>query len=181
MLKLIGGFIAGVVFVAILAMSMAGDLMMREVESPFGLEETAARIQANIQKLKHKGWALSGLRDPSKAVAAAGGNVLPVLLLEACSTNYSKPLLKEDDSRILSLMMPCTITVYKKENGKTYIGLMNAGLMGKMFGPKVAKIMAQVAEDQAEFLKFDASEPAPPLIRTTPGGGGGGGPDTGGC
>lgn len=181
MLKIIGGFVAGILVVALLAISMAGDLMMREVESPFGLEETAARIQANIKKLEHKGWQLSGLRDPSKAVAAAGGNVPPVLLVEACSTAYSRPLLKEDASRILSIMMPCTITVYKKENGKTYIGLMNAGLMGKMFGSKVGEIMAQVQEDQSTFIEFDASEPAPPLIRTRPGGGGGGGPDTGGC
>jgi uncharacterized protein (DUF302 family) len=181
MLKLIGGFIAGVAFVALLAISMAGDLMMREVESPFGLEETAARIQANIQKLEHKGWKLSGLRDPSKAVNAAGGNVLPVLLVEACSTAYSKPLLKEDASRILSLMMPCTITVYKKDDGKTYIGLMNAGLMGKMFGAKVGEIMSQVAEDQAKFVEFDPTKAAPPLIRIRPGGGGSGGPDTGGC
>lgn len=181
MIKLISGFIAGVIFVAIVAMSMAGDMMMREVESPFGLEETAARIQANIKKLEHKGWKLSGLRDPSKAINAAGGNVLPVLLVEACSTAYSKPLLKEDASRILSIMMPCTITVYKKEDGKVYIGLMNAGLMGRMFGPKVGEIMAQVQEDQNKFIDFDPTEPAPPLIRVRPGGGAGGGPDTGGC
>lgn len=104
-----------------------------------------------------------------------------MLLVEACSTAYSGPLLKEEASRILSIMMPCTITVYKKENGKTYIGLMNAGLMGKMFGPKVGEIMAQVQDDQDQFIQFDASKPAPPLIRTRPGGGGGGGPDTGGC
>lgn len=181
MLKLIGGFIAGILFVAVVAMSMAGSLMIREVPSPFGLEETAARIQANIQAMEHKGWKLSGLRDPSKAINAAGGNVLPVLLVEACSTTYSKPLLKEDASRMLSIMMPCTITVYKKDDGKVYIGLMNAGLMGKMFGSKVAEIMAQVAEDQAKFVDFDPSKPAPPLIRVRPGGGAGGGPDTGGC
>ncbi len=181
MLKLLGGFIAGVLFVAIIAMNMAGGMMIREVPSPFGLEETAARIQANIQKLKHKGWKLSGLREPSKAVAAAGSNVPPVLLVEACSTTYSKPLLKEDASRILSIMMPCTITVYKKQDGKVYIGLMNAGLMGKMFGPKVSEIMAKVQEDQNTFVDFDPSKPPPPLNRKRPGGGAGGGPDTGGC
>ena len=104
----------------------------------------------------------------------------PVLLVEACSTAYSKPLLADDATRILSILMPCTITVYKKDDGKVYVGLMNAGLMGQLFGSKVAEIMQQVAADQDRFLAFDPSQPAPELIKVTPGGGGSG-PDAGGC
>lgn len=154
--------------------------MFREVPSPFGVEETAARIQANI-KAVGKGWKLSGLRDPAGAVARAGGNVLPVLLVEACSTEYSKPLLKDDTTRILSILMPCSITVYKKQDGKVYIGLMNAGLMGKLFGSKVAAVMDQVAADQEKFIDFDPSKPAPPLIKIRPGGGSAEGGDIEGC
>ena len=180
MIKAIAGFIVGLVLVAIIAMNYAQGLMFNEVESPFGVEETAARIQANIQKLGDRGWKLSGLRSPSKAVQASGGNTLPVLLVEACSTKYSGPLLNEDTTRIFSILMPCTITIYKKDDGKVYIGTMNSGLMGKLFG--VSEVMDQVAADQAEFLAFDPKQPAPPLIKTRPGGGGGaGGTDTGGC
>ena len=50
---------------------------------------------------------------------------------------------------------------------------MNAGLMGKMFGPMVGEVMSHVAEDQAKFVIFDASKPAPALIRSTPGAAGG--------
>ena len=35
-------------------------------------------------------------------------------------------------------MMPCTISVYEKSDGKTYIGSMNAGLLGRVFGGTVA-------------------------------------------
>ena len=149
MLKFIGGFVIGIVLLGVVMFFKAGSFMFNEIESPFSVEETAARIQRNIQRLENRGWKLSGLRDPSKAVAAAGNNVLPVLLVEACSTTYSGPLLKEDETRALSILMPCTITVYKKDNGKTYITLMNSGLMGKMFGSKVAAIMGEVAKDQA--------------------------------
>ncbi len=180
MLKIISSFIAGVVVVGILAILFAGQFMFHEHESPFGVEETAARIQANIQALSDHGWKLSGIRNPAKAVAAAGGNVAPVLLVEACSTKYSGPMLKDDDTRILSILMPCTITVFKKDNGKTYVGMMNAGLMGQMFGSKVAEIMGHVAEDQMKFIDFDPSKPAPPLIKIRPGGGAGG-KDVGGC
>ena len=181
MLKFIGGLVVGIVFLGVVMFLNMGSLMFNEIESPFGVEETAARIQRNIQGLEDRGWKLSGLRDPSKAVAASGSNVLPVLLVEACSTKYSAPLLKEDETRALSILMPCTITVYKKDNGKTYITLMNSGLMGKMFGQKVGEIMGEVAKDQAEFVRFDPSKPAPPLIKIRPGGGGAGGKDIGGC
>lgn len=181
MLKTVVGFIAGVIFFGVLGWNMASDLMLREVQSPYGVEETAARIQRNIQGLSANGWSLSGLRNPAKAVANAGGNVPPVLLVEACSTLYSAPMLKDDDTRILSILMPCTITVYKKDDGKTYIGLMNAGLMGKMFG--VGEVMAKVQADQNIFVTFDDSKPAPPLIKKRPGGGGGkgGGASDDGC
>ena len=181
MIKIILSFISGIALVAVLALVFAGDLMLKEYESPFGVEETAARIQANIQALEERGWKLSALRDPARAVAVGGKNVLPVLLVEACSTKYSAPLLKDDNTRILSILMPCTITVYKKDDGKTYIGTMNSGLMGRMFGAKVAAVMNEVAKDQAKFVVMDPSKPAPPLIRKGPGGEGGkgGGPSSG--
>ena len=179
MIKTLVGVVLGIVLTGLIAMVSAKSLMFNITPSPFGVEETAARIQQNIQRLESKGWKLSGLRDPGKAVAATGGNVLPVLLVEACSTKYSGPLLKADTNRIFSILMPCTITVFKNDDGKTYIGTMNAGLMGKLFG--VADVMDQVAADQKEMLKFDPSEPAPPLIVVQPGGGGGGGKDAGGC
>ena len=180
MIKTLVGVVLGIVLTGLIAVVSAKNLMFNITPSPFGVEETAARIQANIQKMEHKGWKLSGLRDPGRAVAADGANVLPVLLVEACSTKYSGPLLKADTNRIFSILMPCTITIFKNEDGKTYIGTMNAGLMGKLFG--VSDVMDQVAADQAEFIKFDPNETAPPLIRVQPGGGGGAGGGAGsGC
>lgn len=185
MVKLIVGLIAGVALTLVLAWNMASSLMFREVSSPFGMEETIARIQHNIEdspELKAKGWALSGLRNPAKAVQTDGGNVLPVQMIEVCSTKYSGPILKDDTVRFLSILMPCKISVYKKQDGKTYIGTMNAGLMGKMFGPLVGEVMGKVAEDQKKFLIMDPSKPAPQIILPkAPAGGGAGAGGGGGC
>ncbi len=174
MIKIFSGFFAGIVLVIVIAFKFAGGFMFSEYASPFGVEETAARVQANIQALEKRGWKLSALRNPARAAQVSGINVLPVLLVEACSTDYSAPLLKEMETRILSILMPCTISVYKKDDGKTYIGTMNSGLMGKLFGSKVASIMTEVAKDQQQFIVMDPSKPAPPLIRKRPGGGSGG-------
>ncbi len=181
MLKFLGGVAVGIVVVAVLAWNMMSSLMFHEQPSPFGMEETVARIQHNIQDTG-KGWALSGLRNPAQAIKNDGGNVLPVMMIEACSTRYSGPILKEDSVRFLSILMPCKITVYKKNDGKVYIGNMNAGLMGKMFGPLVGDIMGQVAEDQKLFLHFDPNTPTPQIIMpAAPAAGGGAGGGGGGC
>ena len=178
MFKALIGFVFGVLVVAVSGYFMMPSLMFNEIPSPFGFEETIDRIQHNIAndpELKDKGWSISGLRNPAKAVQTDGGNVLPVMMIETCATKYSGPILKEDSRRFLSILMPCKISVYKKQDGKVYIGTMNAGLMGKFFGPPVGDIMGQVALDQKKFLLMDPSLPAPPMIMpsATPGGGGG--------
>jgi len=181
MLKIVGSFVAGIAFTGVLAWNMMGGLMFNERVSPFGVEETVARIQQNIQETG-KGWALAGLRNPAAAVKADGGNALPVLMVEACSTKYSGPILNEDSVKYLSILMPCKISVYKKNDGKVYIGTMNAGLMGKMFGPLVGDIMTQVAEDQQKFLVMDPSKPTPQIQYPKAASGGGGGSGGGsGC
>ena len=38
-------------------------------------------------------------------------------------------------------MMPCTIFVYQKSYGHAYVGIMNAGLLGTVFGGTVAEVM----------------------------------------
>jgi len=181
MWKILVGLVVGVAATVIGGWSYFPSLMFSERVSPFGVEETVARIQQNIQASK-TGWALSGLRNGAKPIEKDGGNVLPVLMIEACSTRYSGPVLKDDSVRFLSILMPCKISVYKKSDGKVYIGTMNASLIGALFGAKIGSIMKDVAEDQQSFLKFDASKPAPKMIEGMPGAGGGGtAGSAGGC
>lgn len=184
MLKLIAGIILGAALSLLAMWQTAGGLMFEERESPFTVEETVARIQQNVQAAGN-GWTLIGLRYPARPVEADGRKVLPVMLIEACSTKYSGPILKDDSVRFLSLLMPCKIGVYKKSDGKVYIGIMNAGLIGRLFGPLVGETMAGVVKDQESFLVMDPAKPAPPLIVPKAGGeggqGGGGGGAAGGC
>ena len=176
MLKIVGSFLAGIAVIAIVGWNSMASLMFSERVSPFGMDETVARIQHNIVANKN-GWALSGLRNPAAAVQSDGGNTLPVVMVEACSTAYSKPILNEDSVRYLSILMPCKISVYKKNDGKVYIGTMNAALMGKMFGPLVGEVMAKVAVDQQSFIVMDPSKPTPQIIlpKAATGGAAGGG------
>jgi hypothetical protein len=104
------------------------------------------------------------------------------MMIEACSNKYSGPILKDDNVRFLSILMPCKISIYKKSNGKVYIGTMNAGLIGSLFGTTVGDIMKNVVADQQKFLVMDPNKPAPAIILPKTGGeGGSGGGSAGGC
>ncbi len=153
------GAVAGIVVLGGILATQMNSLMFTERESPFGLMETVARIQRNIESVK--GWKLVGLRSPSNSIRAEGAWVPEVVLIETCNTDYSKPILKQEDKLTISILIPCKIAVYKKSDGKVYIGSMNAGLMGWFFGWRIGRVMSQVAADQKKFFVFDPSRPAP--------------------
>ncbi|MEW6165765.1 MAG: DUF302 domain-containing protein [Pseudomonadota bacterium] len=185
MARLIGGMFVGLALGIVIALAavwkLSGGWMFEERESPFTVEETVARIQHNVVAAGN-GWSLSGLRYPTRPLEAEGINALPAMLIEACSTKYSGPILQDDRLRFLSLLMPCKIGVYKKSDGKVYIGILNAGLIGGLFGSKVGDIMGHVVKDQENFLVMDPAKPAPPLILPKAGSeGGAGGGAAGGC
>jgi uncharacterized protein (DUF302 family) len=82
--------------------------------------------------------------------------VLPVASLKICQPDYAEKVLKDDAARFLAVMMPCSIAVYEKKDGKTYVSSMNAALMGHLFGGTVAEVMAgPVASETADFVKLN--------------------------
>lgn len=150
--SLITGFVAGIVIVAALAWFAMPGLMLQEHASPYGVDETVERIRRNAVD---QGWVVSGVRRLDESIRKHGGGDLPpVRLINVCQADHAHRILDEGDQRIVSVMMPCTISVYEK-GGETYIGTMNAGLMGRMFGGTVAEVMGrQVAAQQKRFIEF---------------------------
>ena len=49
--------------------------------------------------------------------------------------------------------MPCAISVWEGANGEVHVSKMNTGLMGKLFGGNIARIMGgRVAKDEKAIL-----------------------------
>lgn len=129
------------------------NMMILEKVSPFNHDETVKKIS---DATKAQGWVLSGIKQLDKSITKNGGpKVLPVTLVEICNAEHAGKILLDDSSRWSSVMMPCTISVYDKSDGKTYVGFMNAPLIGSMFGGLVGEVMGgPVAEGQAKILSF---------------------------
>jgi uncharacterized protein (DUF302 family) len=153
MKKAFFGVLIGFIITLTLIVLITPGQVVSEKRSPMGYEETIAFIQANVT---NSGWKVSALMELDKTLAKEGKVVLPVTSMKICQPDYAEQVLKDDDARFLSVMMPCSIAVYQKADGKTYVATMNSSLIGKLFGGTVSDVMAgPVSSEVSAFIKFD--------------------------
>jgi len=152
MKKIVPSVIAGAAVVTIAGWTIMPKQMVKERKSPLGYEETIAKIQKNVVD---SGWIVSSTSHLDKGLEKYGKEIPPVTLINVCQPDHAATILRDDASRYISIMMPCTISVYTKEDGSTYVATMGMKLMARMFGGLVAEVMGgAVAEDEETFTAF---------------------------
>lgn len=130
----------------------APDLMLHEQVSPYDFERT---LQTITDHAKTRGWKVPKVYDFQETIRKeGGGDIGKVRVIELCQPKYAGELLKSDEHKVMSVMMPCAIGIYEKSDGKTYVATLNMKLMSKVFGGPVGEMLAQVAEDDAAMLSF---------------------------
>jgi uncharacterized protein (DUF302 family) len=149
-LGVLAGFGAGALVCGIVMFTVMPSLMIVTEESSLGFDETVAAIEQGIEE---NGWVVSRVMDMNKSMAKHGVEFKPrVKLVKLCKADYAKSVLSTD--RHVSTMMPCTVSVWEGDDGKVYLSKMNMGLMAKMFGGNVAKVMGQdVVRDEHKILE----------------------------
>lgn len=127
-------------------------LLLPEALSAYGLEETVTRL---TEAAKAAGWVVQSLVELEKSIEKNGGGVVrPVRLVNLCQAKHAARIMHDDTARRVSVLMPCTISVYEKSDGSIWIGAMNPGLIAPFFGGVVAEIMGgPVAREQAAFIR----------------------------
>jgi|SaaInl4_200m_RNA_FD_contig_31_966888_length_415_multi_8_in_0_out_0_1 hypothetical protein len=50
--------------------------------------------------------------------------------------------------------MPCSVSVYEKSDGMTYVYSMNMKIMSTLFGSSIGDVLGQVADDDKIILNF---------------------------
>jgi len=118
--------------------------------SPTDFNSTIDRLSKEIE---NKSWKLSHIYDLQKTVSEHGKNILQLKVLSLCHPNHSSRILKKDDERIISSMMPCRVSVYEKHDGKTYISRMNSTAMATSFGGIIEQVMTDSANEVEEIIE----------------------------
>lgn len=126
-------------------------LMLPEQRSAYGLDETVTRL---TDAAKAAGWVVQSIVELEKSIEKnGGGQVRPVRLVNICQAKHAARIMNDDTARRVSVLMPCTISVYEKSDGSVWVGSMNPGLIAPLFGGVVAEVMGgPVAREQQSFL-----------------------------
>ena len=122
-----------------------------EHRSRFGFEKTVELLVADAEKRE---WKIPAVHDLQQSLAKSGKDVRPVKVIEICKPQYSGQMLELNDERIISVMMPCRISVYEKEDGLTYVSLINAGEMASGLPANIARVMKEASDETSQIAKI---------------------------
>jgi uncharacterized protein (DUF302 family) len=98
------------------------------------------------EQLSADGWNLVaeinlGERLAKKNVIIPGG----LVILEMTSGGNTIGLLKNEETRYVSALMPCSVSVYGTKDGRVVISRMNAKMMAGMLDPRLGDAMNKSA------------------------------------
>ncbi|GAA0679338.1 DUF302 domain-containing protein [Rheinheimera tangshanensis] len=135
------------------------SMVVDERLSPFDLTETISTIQKNAQD---SGWVTPKVINMNDNVVKNGGEPLvkQVRILELCNAKHAATILNDEESRYAAVFMPCSIAVYTKADGKTYVSNIHAAQMGNLMGGVVGDVMSAVDAEQQHILRFLNNSPA---------------------
>jgi uncharacterized protein (DUF302 family) len=91
----------------------------------------------------NSGWNIPVTIDLQASLYKSGIEVLPVKVIELCNPKLASQILQNSDTRIYSGMLPCKISVYEKDNGRTYLSVLNSGAFAPQIGGAVENVMIE--------------------------------------
>jgi uncharacterized protein (DUF302 family) len=130
---------------------MKENKIVVEHQSRFGFDKTVEMLITDAEKRE---WKVPAVHDLQQSLAKSGKEVRPVKVIEICKPQYSGQMLELNDERIISVMMPCRISVYEKEDGLTYVSLINAGEMASGLPANIAHVMKAASDETFEIAKI---------------------------
>jgi len=121
-----------------------------EQSSKYDFDKT---VNLLIAEAERRDWKVPAVHDLQQSLAKSGKTVKPVKVIEICKPAYSGQMLELNDERIMSVMMPCRISVYVKDDGRTYMALVDGAEMAAGQPGKIAKIMKAASGETFEIVK----------------------------
>jgi uncharacterized protein (DUF302 family) len=115
--------------------------------------EFGKTVDLLIAESERRDWKVPAVHDLQQSLAKSGKAVRPVKVIEICKPQYSGKMLELNDERIISVMMPCRISVYEKEDGKAYVSLINAGELASGLPAIIAGVMKEASDETFEIVK----------------------------
>jgi len=129
---------------------MQTNKMIIEQLSPYGFDKT---IELLTEAAAKKEWQMPAIHDLQNSLAKSGRAVKSVKVIEICKPQFSGQMLEKNDERIVSVMMPCRISVYLKDDDKTYIALLNGSALASGMPDNVKSVMTEASDEVSKIVE----------------------------
>ncbi len=151
------GLVVGVGITAAGLFLVMPKMMLNVMPSRFGFDDTVAKLE---QAITAAGWGHQRTMALHEKLAEKGQAVpFRVALVDLCKPEYAKSVLTSD--RYVACLMPCTFGVYEADDGKVYVTKMNTGLMGRLFGGNIARVMGRRVWHDEKAMLADVCDQKP--------------------
>lgn len=146
------GLIAGIIVTAIAVWTIMPTMMIKVYDSRYDFDTTVSTLE---QSIKETGtWQLPKVYDIQQSFIKAGYTDMErVKIMSLCQPHHAYEILKKDENKFVTAIMPCRFSVFERKDGSVGIAGMNVGLMSQMFGGDIARVMAGVAEEEHKMLE----------------------------
>lgn len=146
----LAGIFSGFIIIGLLAIYVLPRMMFTVNESRYDFEKT---IQAITESTQTNNWKMPHHYDLQQIMANNGFTVRPVKVFSVCKPDIAVRILGNDQFRLISVLMPCRVSVYEKADGKTYISRINPAIFQRVMGGKAGTIMGEAGEGIEQILK----------------------------
>jgi len=120
---------------------MMPKMMFATYKSKFDFEETISSLEESAKK---NGWTIPEIRDLQQDYIEKGlEDMTKVKILYFCNAQGGYNILKNDDYKKMSVMMPMGVSVFETNDGQVRIAAMDIGFMSMMFGGTVKKVLQE--------------------------------------
>jgi uncharacterized protein (DUF302 family) len=138
------------VFAGILLKLTFLKLFILKSQSPFDFDTTVSKLKENI---KAEGWLVPTSYNYQKMILDAGYNdINRHEVIELCTPKWASKLLSKDETKQLSVMLPCVFTVFQRTDGKVFVAWMNNSFMARFIGGFIGSVMGPASGEEHRML-----------------------------
>ena len=145
------GTIIGFALSLVIGHALLPQNLITVLPSPYSVQETVLRIEAEAE---NRDWKVPHKYDLQNSMAGVSDSTMTELVvMSLCHPEHAYRLVREDERKPISALMPCRISIYSTTDGQVYLSAMNVSLISRLFGGETAKVMGVVNQEMDRLVQ----------------------------
>ena len=143
------GVLIGVVLTLVVIRVLAFEVLIRRDEMTLTHDRA---VQAILDAAAARGWSVPTVHHLHESSRETGQETPAATVIELCRPDYAARLLENDDTRAVSVMLPCRLAVYEASNGTVVVSRINTALVSRLFGGVAQRVMTRASCASEEIV-----------------------------